>query len=489
MNVDPDAYPGRSERALAKALVERTSADRSGLSWRDLDLRPALEHTLYLALRTGAAGHWSPASRLRPLARLAHATVVSRRPCAGRPSRIVVLVTQPVHVELFDRVRRHLSPGTSTLVVDGRTGADAASPLRESDCRLLAHLAGRDLPSLAAHAALVDRAWRRPPTGWADLVDRSTGQRLTNVARRALPVVALDMARVKALLIHAPAVLACFSELGRLSRIVPPVGARYGVPVVDLPHAEAADPWGSAGMPFDGIAVYGPRARDILLAAGLDARRIEMIGPLAADDLVVAGGVPNAGPRRVIFASQPADPARPALHPDVKRAALRSAVAVAHSLRPSRLIVVPHPTENDSVTDEYLVAEPPAEGVDVHVERQRRLREVLPAGWVLVTASSQSVFEAVIAGVPAITVNPTGGPDPVSFVRDGLAAGATSPEQAARIGSRLLDPDERRRVAEAAKAALGERLGPLDGGAAARAARWLEGFVAGDPPARRSADR
>ncbi len=480
-------YLGRPERETARALIDALpEALAATMRWQDIDLRPSAEHVLYTALRRPPL----PAARLRleairPLARLGRAFTRSRRDCAGGRVELVALVTRSVHAQLFTPVAVRLE-GMSRLVVDART-AGLSRQLDGTGCRLVDHLAARDIGSLWTHAAHIGRAWAAPPAEWAGHVDVPTAERLSGLLRRGLPIVALDGARVLALARrHAPRIVACFSESGPLSRIVPPVGHHLKIPVVDLPHGEANDPWGSAGMAYDGVAVYGPRAAAAMALAGVAPERVTIIGPLALDGLLARSASEAAPSRpRIVFASQPGDPTKAAVHPDMKREALRAAIRVAAAVGPADVIIVPHPNETDDIAADVLAAEPPPEGVSVRTERIRRLHDVLPDSLAMVTASSQSVFEAAVSGVPAITVNASGGPDPVTFAADGIAIGVTSAEEAGAVGIRLGDPDERRRAAEAARAALGDRLGPLDGRAAERAAAWLRSFVdgAGGAPA------
>jgi hypothetical protein len=236
------------------------------------------------------------------------------------------------------------------------------------------------------------------------------------------------------------------------------------------------------GTDYDGVAVYGPRATRVMAVAGIAPERVVEIGPLRYDALLSRPSIPpRESPRRIVLASQPGDPAKPAFHPDVKRDVLRAAIATSAAMRPAELLIVPHPTENDRVTQEFLAQTTMPDGLETHLERPGTLHEALAGAWILITGASQAVFEAVVSGVPAITVNATGGPDPVSFAREGVALGATSVDEAVALAQRLLEPSRREEAVAAARAALGDRLGRLDGQAAARAAEWLTGFVEARP--------
>lgn len=480
-------YLGREERRIASALIAALP-DRVArtLTWAGVDLASSAEQILYVALRqptlVAATGALSWA---RPYARLAREGVSRARERSGSGPRadVAVFVTQPVHATLFAPVVSYLPTDLITRVVDARTHGRPSDRIARSDERLVDHLDARMLPSLAAHALSVQRALGSVPAAWGNLLGDGESEALHAILRRGLPLVALDAARVITYIRRArPDVIACFSESGQLARVVPAAAAaaRLGTRVVDLPHAEAADPWGTIGAGYDAVAVYGPRAALAMGRAEIPPDRITEIGPLRYDDLLSLPGVePTQDPRRIVLASQPGDPAKPAFHPDVKRTVLRAALAATASLAPAELVIVPHPTENDTVTQDFLAGIEMPDRVQVRLERPLTLHDVLPGAWILITGASQSVFDAVLVGVPAITVNATGGDDPVTFARDGIALGATSIDEAISLAHRLRDPQRRRTAAAAARAAIGDRLGPLDGGAAARAAAWLMRFVDG----------
>jgi hypothetical protein len=316
---------------------------------------------------------------------------------------------------------------------------------------------------------------------WAAASPAGQHEELIHVLTRGAALAALDCARLDRLVVGTDAkVIACFSESGMLSRIAPAVGHWRGTPVVDLPHAEANDPFGAAGVDYDAMLVYGPRARAALEAGGVPSDRIEEVGPLRHDGLIARGVVaPDAEPRRVLFASQPTNEANHALHPEVQGEAFEAALAIARSVAPSELIVVPHPTEPRHEAVKVGQERLAASGILTRVVEPGDLHRALSGAWLLVTASSQSVFEAVLTGVPAVTVTPAGLPEPVSFARDGIAVGIRSAAEAATLGADLSDPERRAALAAQQRAALGDRLGPLDGRAAERVARIVERFVRG----------
>lgn len=480
-------YPGRAERQTARGLVDRLPRRiRRLAAYGGADLAATIEHVLYTAIRHPQA-HPAPSTGgalARTIGRLGVAlretvTTASPRQHGG----LAVLVTQPVHVRVFEPIGSQLVAmgEPRPLVVVARTGVASHDELQElADLDLRGSLPVTALAGVARYAVNVAATVRTPPPPWLELVGRTEAERLLRVVRAALPRLALDVARLDGFITAArPRAIACFSEAGILARVVPAVAATHGVPSADLPHAEAADPWGSAGMGYDAIGVYGPRAASVLRLAGIPANRITTLGPLPYDALIegsaaAAEGSPASdGVRRVLFASQPVDPARPHLAEPVKRLALEAAVAVAAAVTPAELVVLPHPTEARGELDRLIGSIEVPDGVTVLVDQPGRLHARLSGAFALVTASSQSVFEAVVATVPAIAVHPAGMPAPVTFVDEGIALGVDSPDAAARLAGRLSDLTERSAVVDAARRVLDDRIGPLDGRAAERAARWL----------------
>jgi glycosyltransferase involved in cell wall biosynthesis len=111
-----------------------------------------------------------------------------------------------------------------------------------------------------------------------------------------------------------------------------------------------------------------------------------------------------------------------------------------------------------------------AAGPPVRVERDEDLYDTLDGAWLLVTGWSNTVFEAALSGVPSLCVSIPGSQPPVDFAADGIALGGTDEASAAAAARRLLDDGAWRQAVTDARAALADRLGPLDGRASERLA-------------------
>jgi hypothetical protein len=150
---------------------------------------------------------------------------------------------------------------------------------------------------------------------------------------------------------------------------------------------------------------------------------------------------------------------------------LRAAIAAAARVAPAEVVIVPHPAEPPGTARRLAAAELLPAGVTLRLADDG-LHASLPTAWLLVTGWSNSVLEAAILGVPAITVDATGRA-PVDFAADGLATAASSPEDAAWIATALLDDATRARSLARARESLRERIGPEVGGASGRAAELI----------------
>jgi hypothetical protein len=485
-----DYPPGEAERTLAAALTAQVATREPRIVRIDrIDLGPALEHALFTVLRQEASGAAEAPrapvrapSRALPFGRIARSagTVLAGsrlRGAAQASGGVAVVASAAIHTTLAglvaDELRdRHGLP-VHLVIIDRahRSSGPFASWATLGDV-----LDGRWLWPLTRHAAVLQRNAARASADWGALAGERA-DRLRRLMESTLPRLALRSAEVDSAVARIrPSLVVAFNESGIWGRLVPAVAHARGLPALDLPHAEAADPWAAVGIGYDAVAVYGARARAVMQVAGLDEARITEVGPLRYDPLIRAVSTAPSSPslpRRIIYASQPAGPGR-AVPLSVKASTLRVAISAAAVAAPCELVIKPHPIETDTVAAEVLAEDVPPAGVAIRIERERDLHALLPGAWALVTAFSQSVYEAAIAGVPSLAINVTGVPTPVSFVREGIALGATDDASAASAFRTLLDEDRRREVVERARTGLVPHLGPMDGHAASRVAELVE---------------
>ena len=305
--------------------------------------------------------------------------------------------------------------------------------------------------------------------------------------RRSFAGFVVRAAQLDALVRRArPCALVAFQEVGVWARIVPAVSSAYGIPSIDLPHAEANDPLAAWRLRYDAILAYGPRSARLLASADIQPSRIHAVGPLRYDSLLrkARDGKRSAEawynePRRVVYASQPTVE-RPGLTEVAKRATYETALALAASIAPAELIVEPHPNEPIAPLRELTLSLPSPAHVAVRLHENGDLHDILPGAFVLITASSQSVYDATILNVPSVTTDPGG--NNVTYAAEGFSIGIDGPSGAPAIGLRLLEPRARAAVLDRAQAALTARFGDLDGNAAVRAAAIIGALACSGRP-------
>jgi hypothetical protein len=468
--------PAVAAREQASLLVRALTLRNPDLTEVDgIGIGPALEQQLFFALRDGRPSP-GPASRLATsaagLARLlaaSAASTLSRLIPPPDDGPMMVLVRDPTHYEVLTRLADELRRLAGRPLVMLRVGRAAA--IRPSGHPMAPRLASlldpSQVPILAEFQARVAARLGPATATWPES--------LRQVAARELPRIALGAVALSGVAHRwRPSLLVALDEVGTWARLLPEVGRRHGVPSLDLPHAEATDPSAIRGAGYDRMAVYGERAAAALEQAGVGRDRIVQIGAPRFDALLKKGLPPlvpptpaDRTPRRVIHAAQYMTGQMTAA---VMAECRRAAFAVAAVAAPAELVVVPHPADPSAIALDPASVD--HRGVRVRIARQETLQDLLPGAWAMVTGWSNSVFEAAIAGVPSITVNP-GGVSPVDFAAAGLALGADGAAAAGELAASLLDQDARQAAIGRARDALPAHIGPHDGCATQRAARLM----------------
>lgn len=441
-----------------------------------VDVGPALEQQLYFWLRDGLPAVRGIRFGLRrsmhawlPVLAAARAAA-SHSPPADAGS-ILAVIRQPVHARLLEPVMAELAreggPRVRTIRVGRAARGDGPGQTLDAylDRRAVGPLLRTPLPASEGLRVVWERVMGPAAAQFVSA---------TRAELRLLRIAAVGLQR--AIERVDPAAVVTYDEVGRWGRLIASAARVAGVPSVDLPHAEAVDEVAMRGMAFDVVAVLGPTAADRVAAAGVPAERIVVVGSPGLDALVARaqeGGGADRG-RRIVFASQYIGGV---MTKDVKARTVRDAIDASGPAAPAEIVLVRHPVEDDGVLATAAGGAAPA-GISVRVSRQR-LQDELPGAWLLITGSSQSVIDATAASVPAITINRTDGPDPVSFAADGMALGAHSVATARDHVAALLDPAMHGAQVRRARSKLSARVGPLDGRAAARIADLLRRITAG----------
>ena len=464
-----DAWAARHRaQALASELItNRPELVRVG----EIDLAPALEHGLFTALRDGrlaATPKGSP--RYAALARIVARWLTARRhphPRTFASGAAILLPISGVHVALWRPVAAELAARGISTGLGWPISGTSCQHSPDAPCAK-SYLAADWLAVLARHAQAAERAQAELTRIWEPIADADAAA-LAGLAVTVVPRLALAAAQLETMLrVIQPAVVVAYNEVGPLSRLAPGVAHARGIAAVDLPHAEAADAAAIAGIGYDAVGVFGARAVEVMEAAGVPPERIVAVGAPHVDELLrAAAEQPSDANRRVVVASQVLGGR---MTPAVKERTMRGALAVAAAVAPVRLVVRPHPLETDDVISTVLGRASVPAGVEVTIEGGRPLVEHLAGAWALVTAWSNTAYEAAALGVPVIAVNATDGPPVLPLAEDSLALGAVDEPSARDAALRLLDTAARDALVRVAAERVTAHLGPLDGRSAGRAA-------------------
>jgi hypothetical protein len=471
----PLPVDGPEARRLAGALVEDLrGAAPDALAPAGVDIGPAVEQVLFHAAR-GTSAPRTVRSPTWPFLRVTRALATGLRPGPTvEASDVLVVLLAGVHARLFDPVGRALSARRPTLRLAAVTAGRAA---RDPSLRTLPDVAVH--PGWREAAALfraggAGTAVSRATAGWDGALGLERAATLRRAAADAVARLAVEAIRLDATFRRArPAVAVTYDEIDAWGRLVCAVARRHDTRVVDLPHAEAVDADAIRGAAYDAMGAFGPRAARVLEAAGVPRDRVAVVGPARFDALLQAPPRPVDRPYRVLLAAQ----YRVREMTDALRAEILAAAVAAAGAVDGTVEIAPHPVE-PATSWESLLSALPTGGPAVRVAADAGLHDLLPGAALLVTGWSNSVYEAVLAGVPAMTVHPGPGDPPMPFATEGIATQVGGTDDARATAAGLILEPGRSRALERARAALGDHLGPLDGLATIRSAELIERVLA-----------
>ena len=209
---------------------------------------------------------------------------------------------------------------------------------------------------------------------------------------------------------HRPALVVYTDETDPRSRVYSLLARHREIPTLAVQQGLA-----TPGYPewhflsARAIAVMGESSRQILLAQGVSPERIVITGHPGFDRLVDPGngdratvrstlGI-TAGEPMVLFASQP--PYAGAFRsPAIRREMIAAVASSAAAVAPLRLVVKPHPGEDER----ELKAIIGTHARIMIVDRETDISPLIKACDVLITFFSQTALQALYAGKPVINV-------------------------------------------------------------------------------------
>lgn len=254
---------------------------------------------------------------------------------------------------------------------------------------------------------------------------------------------------------------------GTIARLV--AGAR-GVPTAVMQHGDIAATqreWAHFGL--DRITVWGPAVRERLIGLGVPADRVVVTGAPWVDRLVTGGvRVPRAQRRILIALSGAGNFVGQAEH----QAHVEKLIAGAAALPQHRWSFRLHPKDGPALYERLLAATPAARADVVPAAQAPDIHQDLAESDLLVTVTSTSALDAMLEGVPVLTLGrPEGEPLP-AFVRDGATRHVEWDEPLVPAVEALLAGADPALMARA-HICVEASFGPLDGRAGERVADVL----------------
>ncbi|HEX5041106.1 MAG TPA: hypothetical protein VFW95_13380 [Candidatus Limnocylindria bacterium] len=477
MSVDSPgaAVPGAARRRAAEIVRSLRPADGCAIAVAGIDVGPALEQQVYFALRDQDPAATGISAALKRRALPVGALLASLRPRRRpRPDRggVLLLIRGEVHARAFAPVAEALGEHPDLPVVTVRVGQAAASrdPRIRATPRLVDLMEGAPARAALRSSRLATSLARRV----AEL-EPSIGR----VVREQVPRLAVAAAGLRsATEAVRPRLLVTYDEAGSWGRLLVAEGRRSGVPVLDLPHAELVNPEILVGADFDAMAVYGTASRDLALAAGVQATRVRVVGSVRHDQLAAMAGErrrdAGASELRITFAAQYPTAG---IADTTLEAALHDTLIAAGSVAPAIVRIVPHPIGPPGLVQRWLRTAQVLDGVRVDERAAGDLYEALLDSDLLVTVTSQSVLEAAVVGIPAVSIQPPGSELAFPYAAERIADVALDATALAERFAALRSPVAAAAAVDRARANVARHLGPMDGRAAQRSAELVAELV------------
>jgi hypothetical protein len=362
---------------------------------------------------------------------------------------------------------------TSLRVIDGRPalyGGAAATALAQAQCRAARSGAREACTRLA-------RAGEFP--AWLEPVAQA---RLAVALGRDLPVLAgWRQAALQIMDALQPRLVVSLQLAGDYLAPYLFLAQRRGIPTAWAQHGIRGPVHRSGvALPWCHLLAWGRNAVDLYADQMEPGAQWQVTGNGLYDDLVAGGscdsaGVPGLAPGRpMVLAATQTDEA--GVQSRQERWWLRG-VAEACAAREAYLVIKQHPAETQPEIYAPLAADFP-DTVRVFAGGELDLRTALAGAQVLVTRDSTVVYEAALAGLPALSINLAPDPPRFTLVADGGALGVAQFEEIAPVLRQALAGGPlRTELARRRPEFLEYHLGPPDGHATARTVEALRDLL------------
>ncbi|MCK6546326.1 capsular biosynthesis protein [Myxococcota bacterium] len=331
--------------------------------------------------------------------------------------------------------------------------------------------------SLKAELGLLARAWREEaapgidPDRWRQLIDV-----VHDVLRAQITTLGITAAAItRALQERKPDVLSVGNPCTLEGAVGVHAASSMGIPSLALQHgdySQAHAEWARSDVTM--ITAWGEAPAATLVKLGVTRERIIITGAPWADALHVAEKVRRAGPRRVLVALSGAGHA---VGLPEHTSHVRRIVEASRALPDVELVFRLHPKDKRDLYERMMRELPGSKGVIVEGRSAPPIHDELPKFDALLTVTSASAMDAMLHGLPVVTLARAPGEVSPAFVEAGTTTRVDADEDLATVLRRVLgdgqDPETRAR----ARAWVARYFGPRDGGAAARVAGALLGLA------------
>ncbi|MBS3055943.1 MAG: UDP-N-acetylglucosamine 2-epimerase [Candidatus Aenigmarchaeota archaeon] len=172
----------------------------------------------------------------------------------------------------------------------------------------------------------------------------------------------------------------------------------------------------------DKTCVYGSLYKKILLNCLYPKNKISVVGKLQLDafknlhsDRKLLCKKMNLDQMKkiIVFASQP-------LNKNLNNKIVFGVINAVNKIKYAELVIKIHPGENQNFYDNIIKNN----SKNISLAKDIDILGILCLSDILITKHSTVAIEAAALGKPVIIFNPSGEPDPISYVKDGIALGA-----------------------------------------------------------------
>jgi hypothetical protein len=329
---------------------------------------------------------------------------------------------------------------------------------------------------LSRELSLAGRAWLDDlrPSALSECWEGLVSTVCDGIRAQLLPTVIATRAISKAMIEVAPELVLVGNPFTMEGVLAIAAGRAHGVPCTTIQHGEIGMghlEWARAGV--DLVTVWGPHARSTVAKLGFPEKRVVITGAPWADaigDARRGGGRARDKKRILVALSGAGHSVGLAEHLGHVRRLLETTKLLFEHEWMFRL----HPKDDPEIYERMLRTIPGSKAQIVPATGPRRdIHEELERSDVLITVTSASAFDAMLARVPVVTLARPLGELDSAFVIEGATTHVRVDESLAERLRLLFEHGEAEETRARAERFIANLFGPRDGRAAERVASAL----------------